>query len=87
MSYGTIADDHVSPDMDPATSAPRARRPSGVPTEKLAVVSPHPAVASSSRAGDGESDGDDETQYSAQVGVKRLEAISSTWSRWGLFAA
>jgi MFS family permease len=89
MSYGTIADDHVSPDMDPNTSAPRARRPSGVPTEKLAVVSPHHAVASSSssRAGDGESDGDDESQYSAQVGVKRLEAISSTWSRWGLFAA
>lgn len=88
MSYGTIADPTVSPDLDNSVSAQsRARRPSGVPTEKLKVVSPEGAVASSSRTDDNESDDDDGSQYSAQVGVKRLEAISSTWSRWGLFAA
>lgn len=88
MSYGTIADSDASPDLDHTVSATRARRPSGVPTEKLKVMSPQGAVASSSRTDNGESDDDDdESQYSAQVGVKRLEAISSTWSRWGLFAA
>lgn len=91
MSYGTITNPNASPDLDPAANAPRptARRPSGVPTEKLKIMSPQGAAGSSSRADEGveDSDDDDESHYSAQVGVKRLEAISSTWSRWGLFAA
>ncbi|KAM0716729.1 hypothetical protein Q7P37_008174 [Cladosporium fusiforme] len=89
MSYGTITNNNALPDLDPSTSAsrPTARRPSGVPTEKLKIMSPQGAVASSSRTSGDESDDDDVSHYSAQVGVKRLEAISSTWSRWGLFAA
>lgn len=89
MSYGTIADDNnVSPDLDNSRSASRARRPSGVPTEKLTVMSSNGVVASSSRTND-DDDADDDaaSEYSAQAGVKRLEAIASTWSRWGLFAA
>jgi MFS family permease len=84
MSYGTITDHSVSPD---SRNASRARRPSGVPTEKLTVVTSQDAVASSSRTDDTDPDDDDVSQYSAQAGVKRLEAIASTWSRWGLFAA
>lgn len=87
MSYGTIADHNVSPDLDASVSSSRARRPSGVPTEKLKVMSSHGAVASSSRTNEDDTDDDNESQYSAQAGVKRLEAIASTWSRWGLFSA
>lgn len=87
MSYGTITDNNALPDLDPAASGARARRPSGVPTEKLQIMSPQRAVASSSRTNIDDNDSDDESHYSAQVGVKRLEAISSTWTRWHLFAA
>lgn len=88
MTYGTITNNNAPSDLEASTSASRPRRPSGVPTEKLKMSSPA-AVAGSSRAADEESDDedDDDSHYSAQVGVKRLEAISSTWSRWGLFAA
>lgn len=88
MSYGTIADHNVSPDLDNPVAASRARRPSGVPTEKLTVMSSNGVVASSSRTNeDDDADDDAASEYSAQAGVKRLEAIASTWSRWGLFAA
>jgi MFS family permease len=87
MSYGTIADHNVSPDLEYAAPNSRARRPSGVPTEKLKVVNSQGAVASSSRTDDNESDNDDASQYSAQAGVKKLEAIASTWSPWSLYVA
>lgn len=84
MSYGTIVDNDTHPDLEPGSSSrPAARRPSGVPTEKLKVMGP----SDGARDDDVESDSDGQSQHSAQAGVKRAEAIASTWSKSGLYLA
>ena len=83
MSYGTIVDHDTSSDLEPGSSSLlAARRSSIVPTEKLKVMGP-----ADDQRDDIETDDDQASVQSVQAGVKRAEAIASTWSKSSLYVA